>query len=122
MTSVKLYLDEDVDPLLAKVLHNREHDVITTQEANMLSSPDDAQFAFAISQERAFFTHNVKHFVKIAERYAASGESHFGIIVSDQVPFKELLKRTLRLLNRHTAETIQQQLIWLHDFKFEKLC
>ncbi len=64
MTSVKLYLDEDVDPLLAKVLRNRGHDVITTQEANMLSSSDDAQFKFAISQDRAFFTHNVDGFVK----------------------------------------------------------
>jgi len=115
--SIKLYLDEDVDPLLAKVLRNRGYDVVTTQEANMLSSSDDAQFKFAVSQGRAFFTHNVKHFPKIARDYAASGKSHFGIIVSDQLPFKELLKRMLRLLSQHSATTIQHQLIWLQDFK-----
>ena len=118
MPAIKLYFDEDVDPLLAKVLRDRGYDVLTTQEANMFSSSDDAQLKFAISQGRAFFTHNVKHFPKIAGNYAASGKSHFGIIVSDQLPFKELLKRMLRLLNRHSAMTVQnQQLIWLQDFK-----
>lgn len=117
MTSIKLYLDEDVDSLLGKVLRNRGYDVITTQEANMLSSSDDVEFKFAISHGRAFFTHNVKHFPKIAEDYAASGKSHFGIIVSDQLPFKELLKRRLRLLTKHSETTIRQQLIWLQDFK-----
>lgn len=117
MTFVKLYLDEDVDPLLAVVLRNRGHDVVTTQEANMLSSSDDAQLKFAISQGRVLFTHNVKHFPKLAEVYAASGKPHPGIIVSDQVPFKELLRRALRLLSKHNSETIQQQLVWLQDFK-----
>lgn len=118
MTAIKLYLDEDVDPLLAKVLRDRGYDVLTTQEANMFSSSDDAQLKFTISQDWAFFTHNVKHFPKIAGDYAASGKSHFGIIVSDHLPFKELLKRMLRFLNRHSAMTVQsQQLIWLQDFK-----
>lgn len=43
----------------------------------MLSSSDDAQLKFAISQGRAFFTHNVKHFPKMAEGYAASGKPHY---------------------------------------------
>ncbi len=118
MPAIKLYLDEDVDPLLAKVLRDRGYDVTTTQDANMSSSSDDAQLKFAISQGRTFFTHNVKHFPKIAGNYVASGKSHFGIIVSDQLPFKELLKRMLRVLNRYPARTVQtQQLIWLQDFK-----
>jgi len=115
--SIKLYLDEDVDPLLAKTLRNRGYDVITTQEANMLSSSDDAQLEFAIMQGRAFFTHNVEHFPKIAGDYATSGKTHFGIILSDQLPFKELLRRMLHLLTRHSAKTIREQLVWLQDFK-----
>lgn len=117
MPSIKLYLDEDVDPLLAKTLRNRGYDVITTQEANMLSSSDDAQLEFAIMQGRAFFTHNVEHFPKIAGDHATSGKTHFGIILSDQLPFKELLRRMLRLLTRHSAKTIREQLVWLQDFK-----
>ena len=117
MPSIKLYLDEDVDPLLAKILRNRGYDVITTQEANMLSSSDDVQLEFAIRQGRAFFTHNVEHFPKIAGDCATSGKTHFGIILSDQLPFKELLRRMLRLLTRHSAKTIREQLVWLQDFK-----
>ena len=99
-------------------LRDRGYDVMTTQDANMFSSSDDAHLKSASSQGRAFFTHNVKHFPQIAGNYAASGKSHFGIIVSDQLPFRILLKRMLRLLNRHSAVTVQkQQLIWLQGFK-----
>ena len=42
-------------------------------------------------------------------------EEHFGILLSDQVPLRELLRRTLRFLSRHTAEDVKNNALWLND-------
>ena len=117
MTTPRLYLDEDVDPLLARVLTDRGYDVLTTQEARRLSSTDADQLAFAAQQGRAVLTHNAAHFAALARTYAVTGLAHAGVIVSDQLPFRDLLSRTLRLLHHHTAESLRNRLVWLQDFR-----
>ncbi len=117
MALPKLYLDEDVDPLLAIVLVGRGYNVQTTEEAGMRSATDEAQLQWAVGQGRAVVTHNVRDFVALAKKYATSGRAHCGIIVSDQVPLRQLLRRVLRLLDLHSAENLYNQLIWLQDFK-----
>lgn len=117
MTSPRLYLDEDVDPLLARVLTDRGYDVLTTQEARRLSSTDVDQLAFAAQAGRAILTHNTAHFAALAREYADTGVEHSGVVVSDQLPFKELLSRILRLLDNHTAENLRNRLVWLQDFR-----
>ncbi len=57
---IKLYLDEDVDPLLAKVIRDKGHDVLSTHEAKMHKSDDYKQIDFATSQGRAILTHNIR--------------------------------------------------------------
>ena len=83
----------------------------------MRSATDEEQLQWAVGQGRAVVTHNVRDFVALAKRYAASGQAHCGIIVSDQVPLRELVGRVLRLLNRYSVEDLRNQLIWLQDFK-----
>ncbi|HEC99766.1 MAG TPA: hypothetical protein ENN18_05230 [Proteobacteria bacterium] len=117
MTPPKLYLDEDVDPLLAKVLRDRGYDVIAIHEIGQKSLRDREQLEFAINHGRAFLTHNVKHFVQLAQEYVTFQRPHFGIIVSNHLVFKELLRRTLRLLHQQSAENLRNQLIWLHNYK-----
>jgi hypothetical protein len=53
--------------------------------------------SFALSQGRAI----VKDFVRLAPEFAAEGSLHNGIIVSNHLPFRELLRRILVLLRRH---------------------
>jgi hypothetical protein len=117
MTAPRLYLDEDVDPLLARILADRGYDVLTTQEARRISATDADQLLFATQDRRAILTHNVAHFAFLAREHARTGLEHHGVVLSDQLPLKELLARTLRLLTRHTAETLHNQLVWLQDFR-----
>jgi len=117
MTTLRLYLDEDVDPLLARILTDRGFDVLTTQEAHRLSSTDADQLAFAVQQGRTILTHNTAHFAALARTYTLDGQEHAGVIVSDQLPLKDLLARTLRLLHNRTAESLQNRLVWLQDFR-----
>lgn len=114
---IKLYLDEDVDLLLAKVIRDRGYDVLSTHEAKMHEADDYKQIEFATSQGRTILTHNIRDFHRIAKEYAKINKFHRGIILSSQLPFKELLRRTLRLLNKRNAEDILNEIVWLGDFK-----
>jgi predicted nuclease of predicted toxin-antitoxin system len=116
MTVARLYLDEDVDPLLARALADRGYDVLTTVEASRRAATDVEQLTFATHAGRAILTHNVAHFAQLAHEYRQAGQAHAGIILSAQLPFRSLLARTLRLLDRHTAESLSNALIWLQDF------
>ena len=62
-------------------------------------------------------THNIRHYLLLDRKYRTQGKEHYGILVSDQVPLRELLRRTLRCLGRYTVEEVRNQVIWLQDFK-----
>ena len=113
----KLYLDEDVDPLLARVLRDRNMDCLSTHEAHNRGLSDNDQLAFATALDRTILTFNVKDFVKLAKEYATSGKHHSGIIVSNNIPFRELLRCTLFLLTKHPGENLTDKLVWLQDYK-----
>lgn len=117
MTAPRLYLDEDVDPLLARILAQRGFDVLTTQDAGQRSATDAEQLAFAARTGRALLTHNVAHFAALARQCDQAGWEHHGIILSEQLPLRELLARTLRLLHRYGGEALRNQIVWLQDFR-----
>ena len=114
---IKLYLDEDVDTLLAKVLRDRGQDCLSTQEARHRGLSDADQLAFAVEQGRAILTFNIRDFVKLAQEFTATGRGHEGIIVSDHLPFRDLLRRTLAMLADQGHKGLSDRLIWLHDYK-----
>ena len=89
--ALKLYLDEDVDPLLSRVLRDRNMDCLATQEANNRGLSDHNQLAFAAAQGRAILTFNVKDFVKLASEYAVSGR-HSGKSYISFIPIAYLFK------------------------------
>lgn len=115
--TIRLYLDEDVDPLLAQVIKDRGIDCLSIHEVNNRGLPDPDQLAYATEQGRAILTFNIKDFVRLALEYAHTGRHHSGIIVSDHLPFRELLRRTLLLLHRHTHGDLSDKLLWLHDYR-----
>jgi hypothetical protein len=80
-----------------------------------LSDPE--QLAFTVRQKRAYLTHNIRDYVQLDREYRAKGQSHFGILVCDQIPFRDLLRRTLRCLGHKTEAEVHNQIVWLHDFK-----
>lgn len=114
--TIKLYLDEDVDPLLAGVLLERGIDCLSTREANNQGRSDYEQLAFAADQGRVILTFNVKDFLRLSHEYVISGKHHSGIIVSNHLPFRELLRRTLTFLNQ-VKEDRTDELFWLQNYK-----
>lgn len=118
MARMALLLDEDVRVLLADILRQRGYDALHVLEVDDRGGKSDPeQLDFAIRQGRSILTHNIRDFLVLDDSYRTRQIEHSGILVSDQVPLRELLRRTLRCLNRLTAQEVHNRIIWLQDFK-----
>jgi hypothetical protein len=106
---IDLYLDEDVDVLLAELLRARGFSVATTLEAGQLGASDADQLVYAVSRQTTFLTHNRADFDELARAYLATGKPHYGIIVAVRRPVYEIARRLLLLLNQVTADEIRNQ-------------
>jgi uncharacterized protein with PIN domain len=62
---IRLYLDEDVDVLVAEMVRAHGFDALTTREAGRLGESDEAQLTFATAEGRVFLTHNRVHFERL---------------------------------------------------------
>jgi hypothetical protein len=101
---IELYLDEDVDVLIAQLIRARGFVVVTTQEAEQLGNTDAEQLAYAVRQHNTLLTHNRVDFEALAQTYFAAGQPHDGIIVAARRPPRDIARRLLRILNGVTAE------------------
>lgn len=117
MARPALLLDEDVRVILAEILRARGYDATHVLEVGRGGKTDPEQLAYAVRQGRVMLTHNIRDHLRLARTYQARAKMHHGIIVSDQVPLRELLRRVLRCLSRHTAEEMHNRIIWLQDYK-----
>lgn len=57
MSAAKLYLDEDVRPLLAEILSARGYDVVSAAQKRKHGLSDRQQLELAVREERTFATH-----------------------------------------------------------------
>jgi hypothetical protein len=72
---------EDADARLAEALRRRGYEVETTVTADRLKASDEEQLAYAVSQQRALVTHNIRHFPGVHATWAEAGQAHKGIII-----------------------------------------
>jgi len=117
MPDISLYLDEDVRVLLAEVLRSRGYGATHVLEAGRAGRSDAEQLAYAVKQGLTILTHNVRDYVILDKSYQTAGKNHFGIIVSGQIPFNDLLRRTLKCLSSNSKESLRNRLIWLQDYR-----
>ncbi|MBF2078373.1 MAG: DUF5615 family PIN-like protein [Synechococcales cyanobacterium T60_A2020_003] len=102
-----MYLDEDVNVLIADLLRARGFDVITARDAGQLHSTDAEQLAYAVSQSRTLVTHNRTDFEELVQRYFNSGQTHYGVIFAVRRPPQEITQRLLAILNQITLDEMQ---------------
>jgi hypothetical protein len=110
---IDLYLDEDVNLLIADLLRARGFQVTTTQAAGQIGTTDANQLAFATSQGKAILTHNRVHFEALAQMYFEAKKTHSGIIIAVRRAPKELSRRILILLDSVTADEIENQILYI---------
>ena len=96
---IRLYLDADVDVKLAPYLRQLGYECSSAREVGWAALDDEGQFQYASEVGCILVTHNIQHFVPIFERWWRSGQSHPGLIVSEQIPLGEMQRRLARLLD-----------------------
>ncbi len=114
---IRLYLDEDVFKRVAFALRLRHFDVISVHEVGRRGLSDEEQLTYAASEGRTLFTYNTPDYLQLHLEWLERGQDHYGIIVSDQLPIGETIRRLLNLLNRITADEMRNEIRWLQVFK-----
>lgn len=114
---IRLYLDEDIHKRVAAALRLRHFGVISAHEIGRWGLSDEEQLTYAAAEGQAIFSYNTPDYVKLHLDWLRQGKGHHGIIVSDQLPVGETVRRLLNLLNRVTADEIRNQIRWLQAFK-----
>lgn len=113
---VTLYTDADVHGGLAAQTNLRGFDAISAYEAGNAELSDVDQLAYAVSQRRAILTCNAKDFAPLSTAWWQDGRQHHGIVVSEQLPLGEMLRRVLRLLDSVSADVIENSYRNLAEF------
>lgn len=92
----ELYLDEDVDVLLVRLVRARGLAAQTTLEADNLGATDTEQLAYASAQGLVMLTHNRGDFENLHRQWEAEERPHAGILVAVRRPPYEIATRRLQ--------------------------
>jgi predicted nuclease of predicted toxin-antitoxin system len=118
--SLKLFVDEDTqDKLLVKLLRNASHDVVTVNEARLMSSSDPIILDYARTNERLVLTYNCDDFEELHQAQPL----HPGILAvyrdnnsSKNMSFKEIVKAISNL--EATMMPLANQFISLNQWNY----
>ena len=110
---VELYLDEDVDVLVAELMRAHGFAATTALETGQLHRDDREQLAYAVRHQKTLLTHNRADFEALALSYFAEGDFHYGIILAVRRTPHEIVKRLLVILNATTADEMQNQVRYI---------
>lgn len=117
MGKVKLYLDEDISPVVARILRSRGYDVVSAHEVDMLAKSDEEQIEFAGKTNRIIISFNSRHYSPLAKAYFFSGKEHAGIIVSKVIDISEMLRLLINLLEKTAPDDFKNSFKWLQQFQ-----
>ncbi|MCB0012061.1 MAG: DUF5615 family PIN-like protein [Anaerolineales bacterium] len=110
---IELYLDEDVNIMVADLLQSRGFVAETTRDGGQLGNSDREQLEYAVAHQKAILTHNRRDFEILAAQYAESGQDHSGIILAVRHSPYEIVRRLLRILDHVTADEMANQIRYI---------
>ncbi len=101
MNAPRFFTDEDVYAAIASSLRKAGFDAVSAPEAGRLGLSDESQLTWAADEARVLVTFNVAHFAKLHGVWMRKGRGHAGLVVSNQRPIGDVLRRLM-----HLAETL----------------
>jgi len=111
-----IFTDEDIHGAVAVQLRVAGLDAISTPEAGRLGEPDLSQLIWASQQGRMLVTFNVPDFTRLHHDWMKQGQHHAGVVVSDQRPVGEVLRRLLHLAQSLSADDMKDRLEYLSNW------
>jgi predicted nuclease of predicted toxin-antitoxin system len=78
---VRLYLDEDLGPLVARLLRGKGIDAVSVHELGLTGYPDAEHLDRAAREGRCVVTANRDDFLRLTAERLARGEPHAGVLV-----------------------------------------
>lgn len=116
MSAIRFFTDEDVHGSIAAAFRQAGFDATSTPEAGRLHESDESQLLWAASQGYAIVTFNVGHFVGRHVDWVRRSQHHTGVVVSQQRPIGDVLRRLLHLANTLDADMMRDRLEFLSDW------
>ncbi len=107
----KVYLDEDVDELIADMLRSHGYLVLTTTGEGRKGENDQNQLQYSSERGMVILTHNRDDFVDLSNQYFELGKEHFGIVWAVRRPPKAIVERLLTLLKNLSADDFRNQFL-----------
>ena len=111
--TAKVFLDEDVNTVVAAMLRAEGIFARTVSELGRKSLPDDLQLEFAVGNEWLIVTHNRVDFEQLAVEYFNEGKSHHGIVISTFKPARAIADELIDIIDRFSAEQLLDQLVYI---------
>jgi len=109
----RLALDEDVRPLLGRLLRDRGWDAVSVIDVGRAGLSDPEQLAWASGDARVLVTHNGADFARLAVQWLANSTAHAGICILKQGPVGGHLRALLGALTaRPRAKDWTSQIVW----------
>ena len=78
---IKLYLDEDLSPVIAEMLRKDDIDAVSAHDAGMLQASDQEQLKYAVSQKRCMVTRNRNDFIRLTVQFFNEHRRHHGLLI-----------------------------------------
>ncbi len=110
---IKVYLDEDVNVLIAKLVRLQKFKSLTASKAGRKGKTDAEQLEYAAQNGFAILTHNRIDYEELARDYFANNKTHCGIIIAVRRPTHEIAERLLKVLNDFTSDEMKNQIIYI---------
>lgn len=110
---IKVYLDEDVNVLIAELVRLQNFKSLTASEAGRKGKTDAEQLEYATRNGYAILTHNRTDYERLAQDYFANDKTHRGIIIAVRRPTHEIANRLFKVLNDFTADEMKNQIIYI---------
>lgn len=106
----RLYLDEDIPPVLARLLRDAGYDAVSVHDVGAIGLSDDEQLVRASADARVLVSCNYRDFIAIGRDWAREGRRHSGVIVSYRQVEPPLLGDALRALDALLASLTAEEM------------